>query len=82
MLLFVLQCVISLLPKGHVLVICHGTSSMLPPNDVKGSFMEVAREMVTTLKLFRAVRTSASVSRCRNFTIKFPFASFLKDGYA
>jgi len=43
------------------LVIFHVTSSMLPPNDVKGLFTEGVKEMVTTSKPWKAVRIRASV---------------------
>ena len=48
--------------EDHALVIFHDTSSMLPPSDVKGSYMEDAKETATTSKLWRAVRIRASVS--------------------
>lgn len=52
------QCVICLLLEGSALVICHDTSSMPPKNDARDSFTGVAEETATTLKPFKAARTS------------------------
>ena len=67
---FLPQCVIFLWLVDSVLVTFHASSSIQPPSNARGSFMEGAKETETISRLLRPARTSVSVSDTCLYSLK------------